>query len=480
MKRTILLIGILLLFSRYTEIYAATIMASSCSYSDVSDAIDNASDGDTVWVADGTYRGEGNRDIEFSGRAIVVRSEHGATFCIIDCEGTEGEPHQGFGFYSGEDSLSILEGFTICNGYALWWGGGGIGCATFSSPVIRKCVITNNSGGGISCFNSSSPTIENNTISNNSGGGINCYDSPSAIISNNFISGNTNDWGGGIYCNASSPIIRNNIIDGNSADCGGGISCDQESSPTVTNNIISSNTANGWGGGGIDCVHSSPIFNNNTIVNNSAGEWGGGIGAAEGSAVTVRDCIIWGNTASSGGAQILLDASSGVFTYSDIQGGVAGEGNIALDPCFERGLLGDYYLSFASPISPCINAGSRSAVEAGLSDQTTRIDSSPDDGIVDIGGHYPVSGWIIIAENKITQPYTLEITAYPNPFNSFCRISSPDGTEVEIFNLSGRKIERFPGGKIIWQPKKNIPSGVYLIYIKLGKKSVVRQIIYLK
>ena len=47
--------------------------------------------------------GEGNRGIDFSGKAITVRSENGPENCIIDCNGTEEELHRGFFFQSGED-----------------------------------------------------------------------------------------------------------------------------------------------------------------------------------------------------------------------------------------------------------------------------------------------------------------------------------------------------------------------------------------
>lgn len=53
----------------------------------IQEGINEAVDGDTVLVADGIYTGDGNRDIDFLGKAIVVMSENGPDSCIIDCQG---------------------------------------------------------------------------------------------------------------------------------------------------------------------------------------------------------------------------------------------------------------------------------------------------------------------------------------------------------------------------------------------------------
>jgi hypothetical protein len=79
--------------------------------------IDAAAEGDTVLVADGTYTGDGNRDIDFTGKAIVVKSENGPENCVIDCQGSVDDPHRGFIFQNGEVHTSILQGFTITNGH---------------------------------------------------------------------------------------------------------------------------------------------------------------------------------------------------------------------------------------------------------------------------------------------------------------------------------------------------------------------------
>jgi len=132
-------------------------------------AIDACNDGDVVIVTPGTYTGEGNRDIGFKGKAITVRSLNGPENCVIDCNAAERDLHRGFYFHSDEDANSVVDGFTIINGYAEY--GGGIYCYQ-STPAINSCRISGNSatddGGGVSC-DWSYPTISNSVIAGNMG-----------------------------------------------------------------------------------------------------------------------------------------------------------------------------------------------------------------------------------------------------------------------------------------------------------------------
>ena len=103
---------------------------------------------------------------------------------------------------------------------------------------------------------------------------------------------------------------------------------------------------------GIYCRHSSPTITNCTITGNSIlGYWGdgGGIYCWE-SFPTITNCILWNDTPE----EVYIHSGDPCITYSNIQGGWAGYGNIDSDPLFTEPESGDYTLL---PGSLCINAG---------------------------------------------------------------------------------------------------------------------------
>jgi len=217
----------------------------TADFNNIQAAINDANDGDTILVADGMYTGEGNRDIDFGGRAITVRSENGPNNCIIDCEGTYSDNHRGFYFHRGEDTNSVLNGITIINGYISsdYIGGGAILCE-YSGPTVTNCIITENStdalGSAIYCVGSS-PAITNNKITKNrsyvyDGIVIYSYNDENLNISGNMISdnyANGTSFQVRVYIYGSGAVeIKNNIFVNNGLELGGYLS----------NALVSNNT----------------------------------------------------------------------------------------------------------------------------------------------------------------------------------------------------------------------------------------------
>ncbi|MHC4500613.1 MAG: right-handed parallel beta-helix repeat-containing protein, partial [Planctomycetota bacterium] len=345
----------------------------------IQEAIDEASGGDTIMVLDGIYSGAGNRDIDLLGRAITVRSENGPDSCIIDCNGSEAEPHRGFHFSENEDGNSVLSGFMVIGGCG--YEGAAILCEN-SSPTVSNCIFSGNSargqaGGGVYC-SSSSPTLTNCTFSGNSayeGGGMRNSDSSPTLTDCTFSNNSADFQGGGMHNTSSSPTVNKCTFSGNSAKYGGGV-FNNHSSPIVTNCTFSGNRASHFQGGGMCNDSGSPIVMNCKFIGNLAAKRGGGIANKNsdpnvincifssnsantrgggmtnesGSDSSVTNCTFNGNSATSYGGGMYSDASNPIITncifwdnnvvgpatitYSNVQGGWPGLGNIDADPCF--------------------------------------------------------------------------------------------------------------------------------------------------
>lgn len=368
-------------------------------YSTIQDALTVAGPNDDIWVAQGTYlpdrdaahpSGTNNRDATFQlkngvalyggfpagGGSWEDRDPNVYVTILSGNIGAAGNNRDN-SFHvvtgSGTGSTAILDGFTITAGYEINEYSPfdrGAGMYNYSgSPTVTNCTFTGNSadsyGGGM--YNESgSPTITNCTFTGNSaayiaGGGMYNYSSSPTITNCTFSSNSApNGMGGGIHCeHGSSPTITNCTFSENSASyrsSGGGIS-NFHSGPTLTNCIFKNNSS-GYGGGISNFSESNPTITNCTLSENSAYYFGGGM-YNYGDNPLVTNCILWGNTAPSG-PQIYNDHySTPSITFSNIQGGYSGTGNINADPCFIDANnpdpnLRNYHLLASSP---CINTG---------------------------------------------------------------------------------------------------------------------------
>jgi len=328
----------------------------------IQEAINASVDGDTVLVADGLYY----ENINYRGKAITV-----ASWFLIDGDETHIDstiingsqpthPHSGVvvEFNSGEDTTSVLYGFTITGGtgqldpYGYGTrGAGGIAINSSGAKIqynkITGNVVTHNAsaeGGGIIInANSNDVLILDNYITNNEvltsvsngegGGGIFIYSSNNSatiannVIANNIVSrtdGSPTGGGGGILLKSSKVLLKNNLIKNNKAFYGGGLEFDDFPGSTEL------------------------LFINNTVVNNEAVMGGGYCGVDAEKLPQIYNSIFWGNTASTSPQFYYAP----VIRYSNVQGGRDGTGNIDQDPMFA-----DTVNFNLDPLSPCVDAG---------------------------------------------------------------------------------------------------------------------------
>ena len=153
--------------------------------------------------------------------------------------------------------------------------------------------------------------------------------------------------------NDSSAIIERNELH----HCGDkGISIGDPSSTTLVNNLVYSclGKSEDPHSGACIAVKDGAV---SYIMNNTVADCRRGVYVYEGHAgdgggsATVVNSILWGHSI----AALELDALSTVaVTYSDIEGGWAGEGNIDLDPLFRGPQSGIYRLLEESP---CVDTG---------------------------------------------------------------------------------------------------------------------------
>ncbi len=157
--------------------------------------INAAVGGDTVIVADGTYGGTGNTDLDYGGRSIGLCSAHGAASCTIECAG-----HRGFNFHSYETAAAVLDGFTIMHASPTGNTAGGAVLCDHSSPTIRRCIIRNCSaslGTGAALFaEHSAPWIDRCSILSNHAGfgaGLSVLDG-GLTVTDSVIADNYGSW----------------------------------------------------------------------------------------------------------------------------------------------------------------------------------------------------------------------------------------------------------------------------------------------
>ncbi len=342
-------------------------------YTSIQAAIDSAVDGEIVLVKDSTYY----ENINFKGKAITVASyfyvdgdtNHINNTIIDGSQPTNPDSGSVVYFISGEDTTSVLCGFTIT---------GGSGTET-TTDGVTPC----RAGGGILCYNSGARILNNKSCYNNVnspdhvvyGGGLAAMPLGSTayvILQDNQISHNTltanmkTVWGGGVELMGNGIIVNNlisyNSIVHNATDYqayAGGLLCyslssdrrkvNVESNKITHNSIMSESNFAGVsaGAGGINIAGSygrfaknevsynevwvnadrnaqaagvllfgvpdSLIVEGNLIRENAVKQGnglGGGVNIASNSSLTIINNIIEGNSATVGGGFLISGNST--------------------------------------------------------------------------------------------------------------------------------------------------------------------------
>jgi hypothetical protein len=343
-------------------------------------ALTAAAAGDQLWVVTGTYKPTttATRTIAlvlkngvevyggFNGsETLLTQRNFGANPTTLsgDLSGNDGAAGSFVNYADNSihiinaastNTTAVLDGFTVIGGNANVAGGnqdrgGGILMLAASNSTIRKCRFEYNSctfGGGAGYINSSSPTFTDCVFLGNRGGSF----------------GGAFDQATGV----NTQFTRCQFIN-NSAARAGAVEAFGSSAPVFTNCAFRGNAATGASGGGALWVGSTSNVTLRlcTIVGNTATVNFAGI-QNTGTSVTISNSIIYGNTGPGGSQAVAqqLNLGGGSFnvTYSNVQGGFAGAGNISAAPIFENQAGGDLRLASGSP---GIDAGNNAAVVAG-------------------------------------------------------------------------------------------------------------------
>ncbi len=351
---------------------------------------------------------------QFSGNAADTGGgmyQYQSAITLQSCAFDYNEAVEDGGGIYNDDSDPVITNCIFSNNTAP--GGAGIYCnGADAAPHLTECLFeknrANGSGGGMS-NNKAVPVLNRcifvqNVAATDFGGGM--YNiSASPRIEGCVFSGNQAFRGAGMYNLVSSPQVTNSRFAGNRADSSGGGLEDNLATTSLTNSIFTGNTS-GFGGALLIGGSSTSSLMNCTVAGNAATFEGGGLYNSNSTPV-FGNSIFWDNTAPVGASIHTPDATRPVLTYSCVQGGYTGAGNLDADPLF-AGVppYGSLQLLVGSP---CLDTGT--SVGAPAEDylerarpQGTAVDMGAYEGALDTGDMVTLTLAVWPEDGGITVP----------------------------------------------------------------------------
>ena len=340
--------------------------------------------GGGVYIREGSASLAAGSDI-YSNEAIMGGGAHLITATLtIDghaCEVSYNTSvESGGGVYAQGSRINLDDDAEIEYNNAGTGGSGSGGGAYLDDSQLYsdKASINNNTaahdGGGIHAINGS--------IFDMDLGVYTCLGVRCSSLYNNMAS---SGYGGGAHLDGSQAYLDNTFVETNQARLGGGVYA-LDGTVYANSSLFARNYASVGTGCGIRLYTDATLSGvGNTFAYNDLG------GASTGRAIdlysadlTLNCSIIWGHATSIG-------AAGQDVTYSNVQGGYAGNGNLDVNPLFVSPGSYDYHLQAASPVIDRCLAGHGTDFDAEARPIVRRTAASPYDmGADEVSGEMSV------------------------------------------------------------------------------------------